>query len=993
MTKSSDHYQPVTPWEKKQAEEAREFRRELTERIRSIDAVIDYSAYGVNALREVEVSFGHRRGSKHWFTIRLKWAVLALLLGVGLPSSQKDSVMICPGSLKGGRNPGGARKIKENVQRLDCVILDFDKGDAPLEAVRRRLEELGLEGSAYTTFSHLKDATALAWEVTSFDVKSGEMKTSPTAFQKFSRTQLGIETGPIDRDQVTAEHAKAFMVEVQGYDASVLGDVWIKATNVVTKSKPRSPSTGSRDETKSSFLIGHLPIAKARLALLLDKSHERLPGETAEQYQKRWEEEVYLPAGRLIGFNFDESCATTERGHYALTSNAAGADVEPVFNYGRTLSMDEPSMLAHRSKLAEERNKQSKKRGARERQARRDTRKRYPDWSGFLAADAAAAHLPDVTDKRDNADSPLVAFPCPFVHEHSTSNDPSKHQCYAYNASAASKLPTVKCMSATCQDRPYGEFLDKLFEDEVQADPAFRLTEGSSMTGVYIPAHELDTKLHEINLTWAVARVGNRTRFLHENEEGEIELYDAKSMSAWFSNWSYYWIDEDGVEKSAAILPKWLAWQYRRQYRGMRFCPQPEGAPPGVFNTYFGFTVEPKKGSWKRLLAHIYRNVCRRNPEYFRFLIAWLAQLVQEPHIKPGTNIVLKGKEGVGKTKLFEWIAALFGRNAIVVSEAERITGRFNAHLENKLFLVAEEAFWAGDKAAEGKLKDLATGKSMSYERKGLDPYEGENYTRIAAASNEDWVVPASSGGRRWFVLEVGDECEKNHAYFAAIDKEMEEGGLAAMLHDLQRSPLLEQVNVRSAPVTPWLVEQRLHSYGNKKRWWRGVLLEGGFLNPDKDHFVELNEDRPTAIKRDDIYASAKQYFLGPKGVDPTPSEVGQFLSKMLGELEECRPRIEGQRVWCTIFPPLKELREKWRADSGETIVSPVQSAAAQPGNATEGTTYPSGFDGFDLSGDFVHGSVSAACEAGVTDGEELARVAERAAATLRKSPLSRARH
>ena len=281
---------------------------------------------------------------------------------------------------------------------------------------------------------------------------------------------------------------------------------------------------------------------------------------------------------------------------------------------------------------------------------------------------------------------------------------------------------------------------------------------------------------------------------------------------------------------------------------------------------------------------------------------------------------MLKGKEGVGKSKVGEWLVALFGRNAMVVSEAQRITGRFNAHLENKLLLMAEEAFWAGDKSAEGKLKDLATGTNMSYERKGLDPYEGQNYTRILIASNEDWVVPASSGGRRWFVLEVGDEHEKDYDYFKAVDEEMANGGLAAMLHDLQHTKLPEQVNVRNAPVTPWLVEQRLHSYDNKRRWWRGVLSEGGLRNNASEDFKPLNEEDYTVVRRDDVFASARPYFLGPKGVDPSPSEVGQFIAKMLGKLQETRPAIEGKRQRCYIFPSLKTMRQKWADVTGEKI-------------------------------------------------------------------------
>ena len=294
--------------------------------------------------------------------------------------------------------------------------------------------------------------------------------------------------------------------------------------------------------------------------------------------------------------------------------------------------------------------------------------------------------------------------------------------------------------------------------------------------------------------------------------------------------------------REVPIIKAWQKWKFRRQYRGLRFCPQPGGAPDGVYNSYYGFTVEPKPGSWKRLMAHIYRNICRRDAVHFRFFIAWLAQLVQEPHIKPGTNIVLKGKEGVGKSKVGEWLVALFGRNAMVVSEAQRITGRFNAHLENKLLLMAEEAFWAGDKSAEGKLKDLATGTNMSYERKGLDPYEGQNYTRILIASNEDWVVPASSGGRRWFVLEVGDEHEKDYDYFKAVDEEMANGGLAAMLlrlaaHETSRTSERPQCasDALAGRAAPALLRQQapLVARGSKRGWLAQQCL-GRFQAPQR---------------------------------------------------------------------------------------------------------------------------------------------------------------
>ena len=134
------------------------------------------------------------------------------------------------------------------------------------------------------------------------------------------------------------------------------------------------------------------------------------------------------------------------------------------------------------------------------------------------------------------------------------------------------------------------------------------------------------------------------------------------------------------------------------------------------------------------------------------------------------------GKEGVGKSKLGEWIVTALQSSAMTLTSGERLTGRFNAHFESLLFAMAEEVFWAGDRTAEGVIKALATANIMDYERKGLDPVAGRNYTRLMIASNNPWVVPAWSGGRRWFVLEVGNKHEKDFPYFAAIDEEMEKG-------------------------------------------------------------------------------------------------------------------------------------------------------------------------------------------------------------------------
>src|SRR5947209_4958826 len=93
-------------------------------------------------------------------------------------------------------------------------------------------------------------------------------------------------------------------------------------------------------------------------------------------------------------------------------------------------------------------------------------------------------------------------------------------------------------------------------------------------------------------------------------------------------------------------------------------------------------------------------------------------------------------------------------------------------------------------------------------------------------ASNESWVIPAGLEARRFFVLEVDNACRDAHGYFAAIRKQLENGGYEAMLHDLLNYDL-SNFNVRSVPKTEALQEQKHLSVPTPIAWLRAVLERG----------------------------------------------------------------------------------------------------------------------------------------------------------------------
>src|SRR5208283_3142362 len=108
----------------------------------------------------------------------------------------------------------------------------------------------------------------------------------------------------------------------------------------------------------------------------------------------------------------------------------------------------------------------------------------------------------------------------------------------------------------------------------------------------------------------------------------------------------------------------------------------------------------------------------------------------------------------------------------------------FNSHMEACLLLQADEAFWSGDKVAEGRLKGLITSPIQMIERKGIDPTKARNFVHILVTSNESWAVPAGVDERRFAVFDVNPRCAGSRDYFAEMAAELEDGGYAALLYD-----------------------------------------------------------------------------------------------------------------------------------------------------------------------------------------------------------------
>lgn len=305
----------------------------------------------------------------------------------------------------------------------------------------------------------------------------------------------------------------------------------------------------------------------------------------------------------------------------------------------------------------------------------------------------------------------------------------------------------------------------------------------------------------------------------------------------------------DGEDKACTTM--WMEDKDARRYEGLVFAPM-QVVTARFFNLWRGFAVSPKtemqvsersRAAVREFFHHALHNVCNGNERDFKHLIGYFAHSVQKPWEKTQHALVFKGEKGVGKNALIQIITKLFGPHGMITAKKRYLTSNFNGHMEALIWMVYDEAFWSGDKDAEGTLKDVITGNTHSIERKGQEIYEVANLLRPVIIGNDDWLVPASHDERRYFVCNVNNNRKQDTKYFIEMREGMEEGGYSLLLDTLMKYDLTG-FDHSTAPVTKGLIDQKIKSLDVMGQWWYDSLRFGKLAGAYNDlSFVQMEEN------------------------------------------------------------------------------------------------------------------------------------------------------
>ena len=249
------------------------------------------------------------------------------------------------------------------------------------------------------------------------------------------------------------------------------------------------------------------------------------------------------------------------------------------------------------------------------------------------------------------------------------------------------------------------------------------------------------------------------------------------------------------------------------KYNKMVFKPNDHNLRKGEKNTWAGFKakevdeIDMDMDKIKIILDHIYYVWADSNDEYYKYIISWFANIFQKPYQQTGIALLVQGAPGTGKTLLCNFlIDFVFGRPlSLATTGLEPLTQRFNACIQSKLFINANELQTVGENSFSNSwesMKALITDKIIQIERKGLEHVTIENNSNYFLTTNNYHTAKIEQGDRRYACFSASDCRKGNDDYFNELVDSFTQENANMFFSYLLRLPKDEMTNIKKIPKT-----------------------------------------------------------------------------------------------------------------------------------------------------------------------------------------------
>jgi hypothetical protein len=407
-----------------------------------------------------------------------------------------------------------------------------------------------------------------------------------------------------------------------------------------------------------------------------------------------------------------------------------------------------------------------------------------------------------------------------------------------------------------------------------------------------------------------------------DDKTGEICILSQNKIRDLLVDKYYYQPSQSTRVESVSIGPRWIADEHKRAYDRIVVDPTMKHAK-GDYNMWTGFIAEklppvPAEEVHdlvQPMLKHVFDVLAAGDTVCYKYIVDWMAFLVQKPERRTQTLLLFYGQQGAGKGIIWDFLREkVLGPHVCTQTANARndLFDRFSNGFLHKRFVQLDEA--QDIRAFEDDLKNKVTARELRYEKKNQDTITVPNFANFVMTTNNMVTLRVASDDRRLAMFSCADAHRGNEAYFKALGKSLEHPATPRAVYQFfmarDLSFYTSEMSFQAArPITDFYAEARNDS----------LRPEFLFLSGIVNHFPEAQG--VVRILIPELYNAYKAFVAEGFGTESRPmhhTTFGRFMGKMTQAVEKDR----GGKTYSIRLVALRKFLQKCNSFDPEALLA-----------------------------------------------------------------------
>ena len=257
------------------------------------------------------------------------------------------------------------------------------------------------------------------------------------------------------------------------------------------------------------------------------------------------------------------------------------------------------------------------------------------------------------------------------------------------------------------------------------------------------------------------------------------------------------------------------------------------------------------------LYKHIKEQLCCGNEGLFKFVMSYIAHMIQKPAECPRSALLFKTQQGNGKDLLLTFIRFLVGTgNVAGFDNPDQFFSNFNSRCDGKICICLNEVQSKGTDSNSDMLKSFVTREIAPIEPKGKEIYDSLAFSRYIFFTNNDRALYIPHDDRRFTLIDSKNDFANNAKYFMAIKNEIYDVDFQKYALDYFGSYDITDYNPGVIYETEYHLDQKIKCLNSSYRFLYSKTFDE---NDDTDNTEEEEERWSNSVKYEDKVIVSKR--------------------------------------------------------------------------------------------------------------------------------------